>query len=27
VMPEDLVIEKHSLEDVFLALTGKRLRS
>jgi ABC-2 type transport system ATP-binding protein len=27
VMPEDLVIEKHSLEDVFLALTGKRLRA
>jgi ABC-2 type transport system ATP-binding protein len=27
VMPEGLVIEKHSLEDVFLALTGKRLRS
>jgi ABC-2 type transport system ATP-binding protein len=27
VMPEDLVIGKHSLEDVFLALTGKRLRS
>jgi ABC-2 type transport system ATP-binding protein len=27
VMPEDLVVEKHSLEDVFLALTGKRLRS
>jgi ABC-2 type transport system ATP-binding protein len=27
VIPEDLVIEKHSLEDVFLALTGKALRS
>jgi ABC-2 type transport system ATP-binding protein len=27
VMPEDLVIEQSSLEDVFLALTGKRLRA
>jgi ABC-2 type transport system ATP-binding protein len=27
VMPEDLVIEKHSLEDVFLELTGRRLRA
>jgi ABC-2 type transport system ATP-binding protein len=26
VMPEDLVIERHSLEDVFLDLTGKALR-
>jgi ABC-2 type transport system ATP-binding protein len=27
VMPEDLVVDKHSLEDVFLELTGKALRS
>jgi ABC-2 type transport system ATP-binding protein len=26
IMPEDLVIERHSLEDVFLELTGKALR-
>ena len=27
VMPEDLVIERHTLEDVFLELTGKNLRA
>jgi ABC-2 type transport system ATP-binding protein len=27
VMPEDLVIERHTLEDVFLELTGKALRA
>ncbi len=27
VMPDDLVIERHTLEDVFLELTGKRLRT